>query len=58
MTPLALEELYREKKGTVDDCLAQLCSGDTVRCANSYNEAVSILSRLHEIAFDREKLTL
>lgn len=43
-------ELYRSKLTGVDDCLAQLRSGDVITCASDCNEPAAILSRLHTAA--------
>jgi len=43
-------KMYAERKGTIEDCLALIRSGDTLWCSNNYNEPSTLFSRLHEIA--------
>ena len=43
-------KMYEERKGTVEDCLALIRSGDTLWCSNNYNEPSTLFSHLHEIA--------
>lgn len=43
-------KMYEERKGTVEDLLALIRSGDTLWCSNNYNEPSTLFSRLHEIA--------
>lgn len=43
-------KLYAERKGTVNDCLALIRSGDVIWCSNNYNEPSTLFSHLHEIA--------
>ena len=44
------QNMYAARKGTVEDCLALIHSGDTLWCSNNYNEPSTLFSRLHEIA--------
>lgn len=43
-------KMYEERKGSIEDCLALIRSGDTLWCSNNYNEPSTLFSRLHEIA--------
>ncbi len=50
MTYQDYQRLYEEKKGTVQDCLDLIQSGDVIMCSNNYNETTVIFDHLHEIA--------
>lgn len=43
-------KIYEDKKGTVDDALNMIHSGDVIWCSNNYNEPSVLFGRLHEIA--------
>ncbi|MBQ8974951.1 MAG: hypothetical protein IJ072_04410 [Oscillospiraceae bacterium] len=42
--------LYEERKGTVQQALELIHSGDIIWCSNNYNEPVTLFSHIHEIA--------
>ena len=44
------KKIYESKKGTVDDALNLIQSGDVIWCSNNYNEPATLFGRLHEIA--------
>ena len=44
------KKIYESKKGTVDDALNLIQSGDVIWCSNNYNEPQTLFGRLHEIA--------
>ncbi len=44
------KKMYRERLGTVEDCLALIQSGHVLWCSNNYNEPATLFSHLHEIA--------
>ena len=50
MTYQDYQKMYEEKKGTVQDCLDLIQSGDVIMCSNNYNETTVIFDHLHEIA--------
>jgi len=43
------QKIYEEKKGTVQDCLDLIQSGDVIYATNNYSEPREVLSHLHEI---------
>ena len=44
------KRMYEERKGTVQDALALIRSGDVIWSSNNYNEASTLLGHIHEIA--------
>ena len=44
------KKMYEERKGTVQDALNLIHSGDVIMCSNNYNETTVIFDHLHEIA--------
>ena len=50
MTYEDYKKIYDSKKGTVEDALALIKSGDVIWCSNNYNEPQTLFGRLHEIA--------
>lgn len=44
------KRMYQERKGTINDALALIHSGDVIWSSNNYNEASNLLSHIHEIA--------
>ena len=44
------KRMYQERKGTINDALALIRSGDVIWSSNNYNEASNLLSHIHEIA--------
>ncbi len=44
------KKIYESKKGTVDQALDLIQSGDVIWCSNNYNEPTTLFGRLHEIA--------
>ncbi len=44
------QKIYESKKGTVEDALNMIKSGDIIWCSNNYNEPETLFGRLHEIA--------
>jgi acyl-CoA hydrolase len=50
MTYEDYKKIYDGKKGTVEDALALIKSGDVIWCSNNYNEPQTLFGRLHEIA--------
>jgi len=44
------EKLYNSKRGTYQDCLDCIESGDVILCSNNYNECTHIFDHLHEAA--------
>ena len=50
MTYEDYKKIYESKKGTVEDALALIQSGDVIWCSNNYNEPQTLFGRLHEIA--------
>lgn len=44
------KKIYESKKGTVQDALDLIHSGDVIWCSNNYNEPNTLFSHLHEIA--------
>ena len=42
--------MYEEKKGSVEQALGLIKSGDKIWCSNNYNEPSTLFSRIHEIA--------
>ena len=43
------QKIYEEEKGTVQDCLDLIQSGDVIYATNNYSEPREVLSHLHEI---------
>ena len=50
MTYEDYKKIYESKKGTVEDALNLIQSGDVIWCSNNYNEPQTLFGRLHEIA--------
>ncbi len=50
MTYEDYKKIYDSKKGTVEDALNLIQSGDVIWCSNNYNEPQTLFGRLHEIA--------
>lgn len=44
------QKLYNERRGTLQDCLDIIKSGDIIWCSNNYNEPSTLFEHLHEIA--------
>lgn len=44
------KKIYEQKRGTVEDALNMIRSGDVIWSSNNYNESATLLSRIHEIA--------
>ena len=44
------KKIYESKKGSVDQALDLIQSGDVIWCSNNYNEPTTLFGRLHEIA--------
>ena len=44
------KKIYESKKGSVDQALDLIQSGDVIWCSNNYNEPATLFGRLHEIA--------
>ena len=44
------KKIYESKKGTVEQALDLIQSGDVIWCSNNYNEPATLFGRLHEIA--------
>lgn len=44
------QKLYEERKGTLQDGLNLIRSGDVIWCSNNYNEPAVFFSHIHEIA--------
>ena len=44
------KKIYESKKGTVEQALDLIKSGDVIWCSNNYNEPATLFGRLHEIA--------
>ena len=43
-------KMYEERKGTLQECLDLIRSGDIIWCSNNYNEPSTLFEHLHEIA--------
>ena len=52
------KKIYESKKGTVEDALNLIQSGDVIWCSNNYNEPSTLFGRLHEIADRVENVTV
>ena len=50
MTCEDYKKIYESKKGTVQDALDMIHSGDVIWCSNNYNEPETLFGHLHEIA--------
>lgn len=44
------KRMYEERRGTLQDALGLIRSGDVIWSSNNYNEASTLLSHIHEIA--------
>lgn len=44
------KQMYRERLGSLEDCLRLIHSGDTIWCSNNYNEPSAFFGALHTIA--------
>lgn len=43
-------EMYNARRGSIQDCLDIIKSGDIIWCSNNYNEPSTLFEHLHEIA--------
>ena len=50
MTYEDYKKIYDSKKGSVEEALDLIQSGDVIWCSNNYNEPQTLFGRLHEIA--------
>lgn len=44
------KKMYDERRGTLQECLDIIKSGDIIWCSNNYNEPSTLFEHLHEIA--------
>ncbi len=49
-------KIYKERLGSIEDCLALIKSGDTIWSSNNYNEPATLFEHLHEIAYRLENV--
>ena len=49
MTYQDYQKMYEDRKGTVQDALDLIQSGDVIWCSNNYNEPQTLFSHPHEI---------
>lgn len=52
------EELYAQKRRSMEEVLSSIRSGDVIFTTNNYSEPGGILARLHEIAPNVENVKI